>query len=378
MAAADGMDRDTSVAIGATPLQDRRPQIRFVDLHRRFGDVTAVAGVSFDVMRGEFLVLLGPSGCGKTTILRMLAGFETPTGGDVLLDGKSLLGVEPNLRNMGFVFQHLALFPHLTVFQNVAFGLQIRNIARDVIQKSVQRALEGVHLAGKSDRLPSQLSGGQRQRVALARALVINPSVLILDEPLGALDTELRREMQVEIRRLQREIGITSIMVTHDQEEAMTMGDRIAILKDGKLCQIGTPAEIYSRPASAFAARFLGGANIFDVQSVSPEGPHLLAKTIHGLDLRVEAPARLPEQTIAAVLRPEAIIVGEATGSLENVFVAHVAEAVFTGPVVRCRFIVAEKVELSATLAASAYPLRAGDTVKIGWSAASLHLVGSV
>src|SRR5215472_15881609 len=223
--------------------------VRVTDIHHAFGLVQAVRGVSFDVAEGEFLVLLGPSGSGKTTILRIIAGFEDLTHGSVAIRGREVAEVPPNRRDIGVVFQHFALFPHLTVFGNVAFGLEMRGILREELRIRVAAALEMVRLVGFDDRLPSQLSGGQQQRVALARALVTRPAVLLLDEPLGSLDPHLRGEMQAEILRLQRTLAIPAIMVTHDQQEAMMMADRIAVLHEGRLRQIGAPREIYSTPA---------------------------------------------------------------------------------------------------------------------------------
>jgi sulfate/thiosulfate transport system ATP-binding protein len=232
-------------------------------LTKRFGDVAAVDAVSLDIRRGEFFSLLGPSGCGKTTLLRMIGGFELPSEGSVVIDGKDVTWIPPYRRPVNMVFQHYALFPHLSVGENVAFGMRYRGIARSDEPRRVADALALVQLSGFETRKPDQLSGGQRQRVALARALALEPEVLLLDEPLGALDQKLRKEVQVQLKQLQRSLGITFVFVTHDQEEALEVADRVAILRDGRIEQIGTPEEIYDHPASPFVYDFLGNVNLF-------------------------------------------------------------------------------------------------------------------
>ena len=231
---------------------------------KRFGEVIAVDSVSLDIQRGEFLTLLGPSGCGKTTLLRMLAGFESPDTGRVFLGGVDVTEVPPYRRDVTTVFQHYALFPHMNVFANVAFGLERRRLSREETESRVTRALELVRMSGLELRQPSELSGGQQQRVALARALVLEPKVLLLDEPLAALDLKLRKEMQLELKGLQRRLGISFIYVTHDQEEALTMSDRIVVMNAGRIEQIGRAEEIYERPATEFVAGFIGISNIFE------------------------------------------------------------------------------------------------------------------
>ena len=228
---------------------------------KRFGPVVAVNEVSLDIRENEFFALLGPSGCGKTTLLRMLAGFETPNAGRILLDGVDIAPMPPNRRPLNLMFQSYALFPHMTVRQNVAYGLEMEKLARPEIDSRVAAILETTHLAQFANRKPDQLSGGQKQRVALARALVKRPRVLLLDEPLAALDRKLRGAMQLELKRLQHEVGITFIIVTHDQEEALVMSDRMAVLRDGRLLQCDTPHEIYERPADRFVADFIGVMN---------------------------------------------------------------------------------------------------------------------
>jgi ABC-type Fe3+/spermidine/putrescine transport system ATPase subunit len=237
--------------------------LRLIGLEKHYGDSPAVAGVDLDVSDGEFLTLLGPSGCGKTTTLSLIAGFFPPSAGEVRIKGQPVTGLPPFRRNIGVVFQDYALFPHLSVAQNVAFGLRMRNVAKPEIARRVADALALVRLAGLDERRPHELSGGQRQRVALARALVIRPTILLLDEPLSNLDLKLREEMRIEIAELQRRLAITTIFVTHDQSEALVMSDRIAVMNAGRIEQVGVPADIYERPASRFVAEFIGRMNLF-------------------------------------------------------------------------------------------------------------------
>ena len=236
--------------------------IRLRGLTRRFGDVTAVDGVDLDVLDGEFLTLLGPSGSGKTTVLRMIAGFDKPDAGTIELEGVDVTEIPPYSRDVNTVFQDYALFPHMSVKKNIEYGLKVKKVSKAERAERAEAALASVRLEGYGDRAPSQLSGGQRQRVALARALVNRPRVLLLDEPLGALDLKLREQMQVELKEIQREVGITFVFVTHDQDEALTMSDRIAVFNEGRIAQLGTPAEVYERPATAFVAGFVGTSNL--------------------------------------------------------------------------------------------------------------------
>jgi ABC-type Fe3+/spermidine/putrescine transport system ATPase subunit len=240
------------------------PCIEIRSVTKRFGDCVAVDAVTLMIGRGEFFSLLGPSGCGKTTLLRMLAGFGHPDQGSILIDQREMAGVPPHKRPVNMVFQHYALFPHLTVAANVAFGLRYQKVDRSQRRQRVAEALELVRLPGLENRRPDQLSGGQRQRVALARALVLRPRVLLLDEPLGALDQKLRKEMQVELKNLQRQLGITFVFVTHDQEEALTMSDRVAVMNHGRVEQADAAATVFERPATKFVAEFLGAGNFFD------------------------------------------------------------------------------------------------------------------
>jgi len=243
---------------------DAIPDIRLRALVKRYGDQTAVAGIDLDVQRGEFFTMLGPSGSGKTTTLRMIAGFERPDEGTVELAGEEVSGRPPFERDVNTVFQDYALFPHMTVADNIAYGLRVQKVPKPERRTRVQEALDMVRLPSLGARKPSQLSGGQRQRVALARAIVNRPRVLLLDEPLGALDLKLRQEMQVELKRIQQEVGITFVYVTHDQEEALTMSDRLAVFNEGRIEQVGGPAEVYEHPASEFIAGFVGVSNVLE------------------------------------------------------------------------------------------------------------------
>jgi spermidine/putrescine transport system ATP-binding protein len=293
--------------MNTTPAAD----VTLENVVKRFDDSVAVDGISVEVPHGAFFALLGPSGCGKTTTLRMIGGFEEPTEGRILLGDQDVVGLPPYKRDVNTVFQSYALFPHMTIEQNIAFGLERRGVAKDEVKGRVAEMLELVGLTGFGSRKPRQLSGGQQQRVALGRALVNHPRVLLLDEPLGALDLKLRKQMQLELKRIQNEIGITFVHVTHDQEEAMTMADAIAVMNRGRIEQLGPPAELYERPATAFVAGFLGASN-------------LLPGTVEGTDA-----IRLDEGTVvranvnghsgqvAAGVRPEKITIGSGGGANE-------------------------------------------------------------
>ncbi|GBC76637.1 Spermidine/putrescine import ATP-binding protein PotA [bacterium HR08] len=281
--------------------------IRVEGVTKRYGAVTALEAVSLEVERGEFLTLLGPSGSGKTTLLRVIAGLERPDEGRVYLGGADVTDLPPYRRRVHTVFQQYVLFPHLNVYKNIAFGLEQKRLPRREIERRVAAALELVRLSGYERRWPHELSGGEQQRVALARALVLEPEALLLDEPLAALDLQLRKEMQRELKRLQREVGISFLMVTHDQEEALALSDRIAVIAEGRLQQIGTPREVYENPETAFVATFLGAANVFEAEVMAREnGDALLA--LCGRTVRVSLNGRRLEGSRAQVaVRPEKI-----------------------------------------------------------------------
>jgi spermidine/putrescine transport system ATP-binding protein len=315
------------------------PVISVEHVSKRYGDYVAVHDASFEIGRGEFFSMLGPSGCGKTTMLRMIAGFEEVSSGVLRLEGVDVVGVPPYRRSVNTVFQNYALFPHLSVFDNVAFGPRIRQMPSDQIDRRVREMLGVVRLGDFAGRKPSQLSGGQRQRVALARALVNGPSALLLDEPLSALDLELRRQMQLELKRIQRDVGITFVFVTHDQEEALTMSDRIAVMRTGRLEQVGTPEEIYDAPESAFVARFIGSANLIPVTVEGTAGDRATLRLPGGVRGDVSTGGRSFAAGAQALLmiRPERLEIGphEPPPGLQGLPVT-CTDLVFQGPVRRC------------------------------------------
>jgi len=290
--------------------------VRLVDVVKAFGsDTVAVDHVSLDVMDGEFFSLLGPSGCGKTTTLRMIGGFEEPTSGLIELQGEDVTWLPPYKRNVNTVFQNYALFPHLTVYENVAFGLRRKKTGSDEVKRRVAEMLSLVELKGFDKRKPGQISGGQAQRVALARALINRPAVLLLDEPLGALDLKLRKQMQIELKRIQQEVGITFIYVTHDQEEAMTMSDRIAVMNRGRYEQLGTPEELYERPATRFVAGFLGASNLLPGTVVERNGALGVVRLHDGTTMRVPTAQLQGKTTVDVGVRPEKIRLGDAAAA---------------------------------------------------------------
>src|SRR5262245_25399418 len=286
---------------------DGAPEIRLTDLAKHFRDVRAVDDVSLDITTGEFFSLLGPSGCSKTTTLRMIGGFELPTAGRIELRGRDVTYDPPDKRPINMVFQNYALFPHLNVGDNIAFGLRRKGVDKDQIRLRVHEALELVHLAGLDRRKPNQLSGGQQQRVALARALVNRPNVLLLDEPLGALDLKLRKQLQIELKRVQSEVGITFVYVTHDQEEALTMSDRIAVMRGGKVEQLGTPEELYERPRTRFVADFIGTSNLLSGAVEGLDGPCAVIRLSSGETCLTASDRRSVGEAVELSVRPEAI-----------------------------------------------------------------------
>ncbi len=363
----------------AGPPASRDPVITLEHVVKRFGGYVAVQQAHFAIEQGEFFSMLGPSGCGKTTTLRMIAGFELPSAGRILLDGKDVSRVPPYRRNVNTVFQHYALFPHMTVADNVAFGPRSQKLPADETARRVRELLEVVRLTQYADRKPAQLSGGQQQRVALARALANYPSALLLDEPLGALDLKLRQAMQIELKRIQREVGITFIYVTHDQEEALTMSDRIAVMNDGRVEQIGTPQDIYHSPASVFVASFIGVANLIPAvvqqadgteATVMVAGRHRVSVPAGGQSLRTGGSSTI-------MVRPERLHLSQtapADGAGLPVTVQH---AVFQGPVVRTTLRAADGTEIVAHVGPGEAlpPLQPGLALWVSWEPGAARLL---
>jgi spermidine/putrescine transport system ATP-binding protein len=321
----------------ARPTAGRRAGVEVRGLSKRFGEVAALDDVSLDVEEGDFFALLGPSGCGKTTLLRIIGGFENPTSGDVLIGGKSVLGQPPYLRPTNMIFQHLALFPHMSVFENIAFGLKMKREPVDAIRAKVQEALALVRLSGFESRGIDQLSGGQKQRVAMARALVNGPSVLLLDEPLGALDLQLRLQMHDELRRLHRSLGSTFVFVTHDQGEAITLANRIAVMNAGKVVQVGTPEEIYDAPQTRFVAQFIGQSNLMEGRVVEALPGRRLVVECSGVRLRCRTAVELPVGSPATLsLRYERVQLSNGSVPADAVpIAATVTDRTFMGSAVR-------------------------------------------
>jgi spermidine/putrescine transport system ATP-binding protein len=362
------------------------PVIEIDHVVKRFGEFVAVDDVDFSIGQGEFFSMLGPSGCGKTTTLRMIAGFEQPTSGAIRLDGVDVSKVPPNKRDVNTVFQQYALFPHMNVFDNVAFGPQSKKVDKTTIKNRVTEMLEVVRLTEFASRRPAQLSGGQQQRVALARALVNLPKALLLDEPLGALDLKLRHAMQFELKRIQREVGITFVYVTHDQEEALTMSDRIAVMSDGRVEQIGTPAEIYDNPASVFVAGFIGQANLWPATVTEHAAGATRVSALGGASLY----GSCGDSTLAVgsavtlMVRPERISISLAqptsqTGGDQSVN-ATVSDLAFQGPIVRLALEAADGSSIIANVDPDAdLPLlRPGDSVWASWTQSAACVLPSV
>jgi spermidine/putrescine transport system ATP-binding protein len=311
------------------------PTIEIDHVSKRFDDFVAVDDAHFSIGQGEFFSMLGPSGCGKTTTLRMIAGFETPTAGQIRLDGHDVSRTPPYKRNVNTVFQHYALFPHMSVWDNVAFGPRSKKTAKDEVARRVDEVIRVVRLEEFARRKPNQLSGGQQQRVALARALVNEPAALLLDEPLGALDLKLRQVMQFELKRIQREIGITFVYVTHDQEEALTMSDRLAVMNAGKVEQIGTPVDIYYRPSSVFVAGFIGQANLWPAQ-VSAVRDDTATADVLGTEVTGHCNrSQLRAGPAVVMVRPESLVLSLERPEGRSSIAGTVSDLTFQGPVVR-------------------------------------------
>jgi spermidine/putrescine transport system ATP-binding protein len=300
---------------------------------KRFGTHEALKDASFEINAGEFMTFLGPSGCGKTTCLRLISGLDTPTSGRILIDGKDITFDPPYRRDVNQVFQNYALFPHLTIYENIAFGLRMKRVAPADITRRVERVVQMTALSDFVGRKPAQLSGGQRQRVALARAIICEPKVLLLDEPLSALDAKLRTQMRLELKQLQKQLGITFIYVTHDQEEALTMSDRVAVINDGRVEQIGTVNEIYYKPATRFVASFIGETNIVEAQILASDSGMLRCRLKGGLELHIRQPEFRPTGNVLLSLRQEKIRLHRIAPGGINSFPCRVSMEIFKGAV---------------------------------------------
>jgi spermidine/putrescine transport system ATP-binding protein len=366
---------------------------------KSFGDFKALNEVSLEIKKGEFFSLLGPSGCGKTTLLRIIAGFENPDAGEVTLDGRDVLPQPPNRRQVNTVFQNYALFPHLTVFENVAFPLRIRRLSRSEIEPTVTEYLKLVQLEGHAHKKPNQLSGGQKQRVAIARALINEPRVLLLDEPLSALDAKLRQHMLIELDQIHDKIGITFIYVTHDQQEALSVSDRLAVMNQGDVLQIGTPHEIYESPATDFAARFIGETNLFDagvltVEKLEPQPAAGSGETEYMAELEIPELGRIkvttvdeirPGQKVSFTIRPEKIVISKDRPSTRrediNLFQGTVDEPIYSGFQTKFYVRVLEKniirvIKQHANYSDEGPGIVWKDEVFLSWSANDGYIVG--
>jgi spermidine/putrescine ABC transporter ATP-binding subunit len=351
-------------------------QLNLSNVLKTFGNVLAVDNVSLNIKQGEFLTLLGPSGSGKTTTLNMIAGFEIPTSGKILLESRDITTVQPKNRGIGMVFQNYALFPHMTVFDNIAFPLKMRKAPADEIHNRIKATLELVQLPHFENRYPNQLSGGQQQRIALARALVFQPPILLMDEPLGALDKKLRDHMRLEIKHLHESLHITIIYVTHDQEEALTMSDRIAIMNQGRIIQLDTPVGLYESPLSWFVADFIGESNFLQGKVIKKDDEKPVVETEHGLRLWVkERNDLIPGKKVTVAIRPEKIQIlqneAENSADIVNRFPGMIEEIVYVGEAMVYRIKLAQG--LSVTVKVQSGPLtynhKPKDEVMVGWRA---------
>jgi spermidine/putrescine transport system ATP-binding protein len=357
--------------------------VRLENVTKVFGDLVAVDGLDLEIGRGEFFTLLGPSGCGKTTTLRMIAGFEQPTGGRVLIDGDDVAGLPPHRRPTNTVFQSYALFPHLSVGENVAFGLRRKKVDKAEIERRVTEELERVGLAKQSNRKPNQLSGGQQQRVALARALVNLPKVLLLDEPLGALDLKLRKGLQLELKRIQRDVGITFVYVTHDQEEALTMSDRIAVMNHGRIEQVDSPERVYERPTTNFVAGFIGVSNLMPGTVSSVDGDRVRMRLDSGVELDAPADGVANGERCYAVVRPEKLRIAHVNGhgSDDGPSVEGTVEAsVFLGTSTQIVVSLPDEVRMTVLVPNADEAERArlpggGARVRLSWAPEHIHVV---
>ncbi len=355
--------------VAPPPVKTAELDVELDSIAKVFGDDIAVQDLNLQIRQGEFFSILGPSGCGKTTTLRMIAGFELPSAGSLRIQGQSMLGVPAHRRSVNTVFQSYALFNHMSVWDNVAFGLKLKKIARAELRQRVGEALQLVQMENFAKRYPAQLSGGQKQRVALARALVNRPAVMLLDEPLGALDLKLRKQMQVELSRLHKRLGITFIMVTHDQEEALSLSDRIAVMKDGRVEQIGTPNEIYEHPSTAFVADFIGDTNLLTGRACPGQDGALELVTPSGLRVAIESDVPIEADTPVTIsVRPEKVqLAVQGFGHGANRFTGQITHTMYLGPHLHCRLELPTGEQLTA-LQPNNSRYRLGQTVHAAWA----------
>ena len=337
------------------------------NISKQFGNTEVLNDIGISVQKGEFITLLGPSGCGKTTTLRIIAGLEAPDSGEVILRGRDVTQLPPDKRDVNTVFQSYALFPHMTVAENIGYSLKIRGVSREKIRTAVGEALKLVQLQGLEKRRPSELSGGQKQRVAIARALINRPSVLLLDEPLGALDLQLRRRMQTELKALQKQLNLTFIYITHDQEEALNMSDRIAVMRDGSFQQVGTPAEVYDRPKTSYVAEFVGEANLLKGRVREVKEDHLVLDCAGGCArcLSLDRPWK-PGDPVTLALRSESVEFTEGSGACG--IPATVREKSFAGGMLRIRLELRDGSSLTASRHGINLPLQLGQKIQVYWS----------
>ena len=370
VAAAPGRPHRVAAAEG------QRLGVQLQGVSKWYGHLAAIRDLALEVRSGEFLTLLGPSGSGKTTTLMMVAGFATPSAGRILIDGRDVTDEPPHRRGIGVVFQSYALFPHLTVARNVAFPLEARGVARRDIAPRVRRALDLVKLGDLAERYPAQLSGGQQQRVALARAFVFEPSLLLMDEPLGALDKKLRQHMQMELIKLKSQLDVTVIYVTHDQEEALVMSDRVVVMADGVIQQIGTPADLYSRPANRFVADFIGEANILE-GTLRSVGEAFEIEIPDGTVFAAAGAAVATGERVAVVVRPESVVLGPAAAACRNAFEGRVEQAIYVGDALRYVMQLPSGQSISAKLPhrAGGDAIAVGDRIRLGWDVESAWVV---
>jgi putative spermidine/putrescine transport system ATP-binding protein len=356
--------------------------VRLERCAKNYGAVTALQEIDLTVAKGEFVTLLGPSGSGKTTLLNLIAGMVAPTAGRIFIDGKDATDLRPSRRGLGMVFQNYALMPHMTVFENIAFPLRVRKLPRAEIKRKVAEVLEMVQLPQVADRKPRELSGGQQQRISLARCIVYNPAIILMDEPLGALDKKLREDMQLEIKRLHRELGITMLYVTHDQEEALTMSDRIVLLTGGRVAQAGTPDELYHRPISTFVANFLGHSNLLEGRVEAP-GPPVRVRTSDAREFLAQPGTEVqPGQRVNVMVRPENVVIAaasDATDEMENTIEGTVNESLILGGVIR-HYVAIPDGRIFVSVELNRPGLRVfdkGSKVRLGWRAIDMRTLAA-